>query len=201
MPKSLYPIIAALLLILAGCASSSPKVTYHLLHPTAGPAVEAGAWDPSVYVVVGPVDLPSHLDRPQVVARFRDHTLSVMESQRWAEPLVEGVARTVAENLSRLTGAEKVFLYPFAPGKASASRQVFMDVVRFDTDDAGQAVLDLRWGMKNEKKETLLVRHTALTGVVQGTGQPARVEALSRLVAEFSREVAGVLREETRPSN
>jgi len=193
MPKTVNLILVGVLLFMAGCASSSARVTYHLLYPVAGTAVEAGGWDPSVYVVVGPVSLPSYLNRPQMVARRSDHTLSVSEFQRWAEPLDEGIARTVAENLSRLTGGEKMFIYPFDTPKASAAMQVFMEVVRFDTDDAGNAVLDVRWGVKNGKKEILLTRHTTLAGVVEGTDQPARAKALSRLVAEFSRDVAETL--------
>ena len=192
MPKIVNLIVVGALLMMAGCASSSARVTYHLLHPVAVPA-EAGSWDPSTYVVVGPVELPSYLDRPQMVARRNDHTLSVNEYQRWAEPLHEGIARTVVENLSRLTGGDKMFLYPFDVPKASVSMQVFMHVVRFDTDEAGKAVLDVRWGVKNGKKETLLTRHTSLAGDVQGAGQPARANALSRLVAEFSRDVAETL--------
>ncbi|VVS94100.1 PqiC family protein [Desulfoluna spongiiphila] len=192
MPKIVNLIVAGALLLMAGCTSSSTAVTYHLLHPVAA-SVEAGSWDPSTYVVVGPVDLPSYLDRPQMVARRSDHTLSVNEYQRWAEPLDEGIARTVAENLSRLTGGDKVFLYPFDTPKASVSMQVFMDVVRFDTDEAGKAVLDVRWGVKNGEKEMLFMRHTSLSGDVEGADQPARAKALSRLVAEFSRDVAEIL--------
>ncbi|VFQ44467.1 PqiC family protein [Desulfoluna butyratoxydans] len=192
MPKTVNLIVVGAFLLMAGCASSSAVVTYHLLHPVAAP-VEAGHWDPSTYVVVGPVELPSYLDRPQMVSRRSDHTLSVNEYQRWAEPLDEGIARTVAENLSQLTGGEKMFLYPFDAPKASATMQVFMDVVRFDTDEAGKAVLDVRWGLKNGKRETLLTRHTSLSGVVDGEDQPARARALSRLVAEFSRDVARTL--------
>ncbi|SCX97098.1 PqiC family protein [Desulfoluna spongiiphila] len=192
MPKIVNLIVAGALLLMAGCTSSSTAVTYHLLHPVAASA-EAGSWDPSTYVVVGPVDLPSYLDRPQMVARKSDHTLSVNEYQRWAEPLDEGIARTVAENLSRLTGGDKVFLYPFDTPKASVSMQVFMDVVRFDTDEAGKAVLDVRWGVKNGEKEMLFMRHTSLSGDVEGADQPARAKALSRLVAEFSRDVAETL--------
>ncbi|WP_300670648.1 membrane integrity-associated transporter subunit PqiC [Desulfoluna sp.] len=196
MPKIFYVITVGALLFMTGCLSSpSPAVTYHLLHPAAVPAEETGSWDPSMYVVVGPVVLPSHLDRPQIVARRMNHTLLLNDYQRWAEPLREGIARAVAENLSRLTGAEKFFIYPFDTPKGGVSMQVFMDVVRFDTDEAGNAFFDLRWGVKNGKRQTLTTAHTTLQRKVGGADQPARVEALSRLISVFSSEVVETLRQ------
>jgi uncharacterized lipoprotein YmbA len=186
-------IAVGLLLLMAGCAASSPKTTYHLLQAGVISAEQAGNWDPSAYLVVGPVSLPSHLNRPQMVMRHGDQTLSFSEHQRWAEPLDEGIARAVAENLARLTGAEKVALYPFNTPKEHSSVRVFMDVVRFDTDEAGKAVFDVRWGVRNGKEKTFTIKHTTLDGLAEGTDQPARAEALSRLIAEFSREVAGTL--------
>ena len=192
--KTLHLIIIGLALLVAGCATPAAKFTHHVLHPAVDPAAEAGGWDPEVYVVVGPVELPSYLDKPQMVVRHSDHTLSFSEFQRWAEPLHKGISRTVAENLSRLTGAEKVATYPFAVPKGSTSMRVIMDVVRFDADDAGKVTLDVRWGVRNGTSQAVTTGHTTLSGVVDGAGQPARTKALSMLLAEFSREVAETLK-------
>ncbi|BCS97072.1 hypothetical protein DSLASN_27040 [Desulfoluna limicola] len=192
--KTHHLIVIGLFLLVAGCATPAAKFTHHVLHPAVSPSAEAGGWDPEVYVVVGPVELPAYLDKPQMVLRHSDHTLSFSEFQRWAEPLRKGISRAVAENLSRLTGAEKVAIYPFDAPQGSPSMRVVMDVVRFDADDDGKVTLDVRWGVRNGKSQSVTTGHTTLSGGVEGAGQPARTKALSLLLAEFSREVAETLK-------
>lgn len=191
--KIRYLTLFSFLLWMAGCVSPSPELTYHLLYPEAISVGHGEIKDPSVYLVVGPVLIPSYLGRPQMVVRHGDGTLYFIQYHRWAEPLDESITRAVAENLSRLTGVEKVAFYPFDPPEGSRSMRIFLDVVRFDTDDKGDAVFDLRWGVKDGGDHSISMRHTSLTGRVVGEGPSARSRALSRLIAEFSQEVADLL--------
>ncbi len=178
---------------MTGCAVSSPELTYHLLYPESISVAHVQIKVPPVYLVVGPVLMPSHLGRPQMGVRHGDGVLHFMEYHRWAEPLDENIARVVGENLSRLMGVETMALYPFEPPEEHRSMRVFMDVVRFDTNERGEAVFDLRWGAKDGDDGVIFRRHTSLSGRVVGEGPAARSHALSLLIAEFSQEVSDAL--------
>ena len=55
---------------------------------------------------VGPIEIPSYLDRPQIITRMRLHELMLNEHALWAEPLDKALARVIALNLGALTGAD-----------------------------------------------------------------------------------------------
>ena len=192
--KIRYLIASGLFFCVAGCASSSPNLTYYMLAPSALPVAELAIVETRC-LVVGPVNLPTYLNRPQVVVRQRDLTLRFMDYQRWAEPLEENIARTVLENLSTLTGIKMVFRHPHNAPKGCPTLRVFMDVVRFDTDEGRLAHLDVRWGLKDEESGKVLNRHSRLKDSVVGEGFPPRAAALNRVITTFSGEVAQAIRE------
>ncbi|MCK7492219.1 MAG: PqiC family protein [Comamonadaceae bacterium] len=57
--------------------------------------------------------LPDYLDRLQVVTRTPSGELAVSDTQRWAEPLQEGLIRVLDENLSALLGTERIVRFPW----------------------------------------------------------------------------------------
>ena len=78
--------------LICGCASVSPQL--YALIPTAAPSGEAS----DLAVTVGPVSVPEAVDRPQLVSIVAPNKLRVDEFNRWASPLKNGIARTVAEH-------------------------------------------------------------------------------------------------------
>ena len=77
----------------AGCASAPAR--FYTLAPTA----TAGPGPAAAYaIVVGPVSLPAEVDRPEFVVQVAPNRVALDEFNRWAAPLGEGIARTVAGN-------------------------------------------------------------------------------------------------------
>src|SRR5262245_11281949 len=83
-------------LTLAGCMSVADPTKYYVLSATEPrePAPTAAA--SGVAVGVGPVLIPSYLDRVQIVTRSASGEVDVAKYERWAEPLESGVAQVLA---------------------------------------------------------------------------------------------------------
>jgi uncharacterized protein len=186
-------LMAVLGAMLAGaCATTSPAMRFFLLSPIESPASpQPGLGE--LLVVVGPLQLPGHLDRPQLVVRQQDGQLSLREFDRWAEPLDEHLSSTVTTNLVRLTGSPRIVAWPL-PGRASADRRILGRIIRFDTDASGMAVLELQWSITDGSGEPLVpVRIDMFQAQASATEPAALVVALSDTLAQFSRQLAAGL--------
>ncbi len=174
---------------LAGCGSS-PQPRLYVLSPSAGAGGPAGG-GLGLAVGVGPVTVAPHLDRPQIVTR-RGSELQLSELERWAEPLADGIARTLAEDLGALLATDRLWLYPWPPS-VPVDVQVTVDVLRFD-QEGGDGVLAARWTVTDADGRFATRRFERREPAAEPE-RAATVEALSRALAELSREIAGTLAE------
>jgi uncharacterized lipoprotein YmbA len=175
--------------VLAGaCTTASPPMRYYLLTPVAGDPVAGTALGERT-VIVGPFQLPGYLDRPQLMVRLPDGELALREYDRWAEPLEAVLVRTLAENLGRLTGSERIITFP-QDRRASVDQRVSGRVMRFETDAAGLAVLRLQWSIRDSGGEPLApVRISEYRVQAAGDTPAAQVAALSETLARFAAEL------------
>ena len=68
-------------------------------------------------------------------------------------------------------------------------------MLRFDRNKGGDAVLKARWALKSPSNDhELLARETRYTRRPAGEDYKATAESMSRLLADFSRDVAAALR-------
>ncbi len=180
-------------MLLAGCAETSPTRFYTLSDMGGSPAVAARAAANRLAIAVGPVNLPEYLDRPQVVRRSGPNTFDVAGFDSWGEPLEDMFPRIVAQNLSTLLATDRVFVIP-RRRLPTVDYQVEIEVLRFDANVGGDAVLEARWEVfDGEGKQLLLDKTTVsepvLAPVVGESYEPV-VAAMSAVVAEFSRQIA-----------
>ncbi|WP_415037234.1 membrane integrity-associated transporter subunit PqiC, partial [Azonexus sp.] len=90
-------------LLLSACASTPPNQFYLLeAAPTTATLNTASSTAPRLGI--GTIVLPDYLNRPQIVLRDHGGRLLLRERERWAEPLEDGVRRTLGENLGQLLG-------------------------------------------------------------------------------------------------
>src|SRR5262249_8992959 len=73
--------------------SAAPEATV-----STSPSTEAGT--ASVTIGVGPVIIPAYLDRTEIVTRTAADRVEISMFHRWAEPLADSIARTVAEEIA-----------------------------------------------------------------------------------------------------
>lgn len=186
---------AAALLWLAGC-SASPAPRLYVLSPLPDAETVAGAAGDSanigIGIGIGPVTLAPHLDRPQIVSR-RGSEIHLGELDRWAEPLADGIARVLAENLEQMLASDRLWLYPWPP-PAPVDVQVMVEIRRFDDSGDGDARLAAHWTLLGAG-EVLATRRFDRREPCDSADPAATVLALSRALAELSREIAAALAE------
>ena len=90
-------------LLVAACGSVPPQ-NYYVLTPVAAPA-NAGAMPvpnaAAIDIVVEQAHVPQLVDRPQLVISHSDHRVTILEQQRWAEPLRVAIPRVIARDIER----------------------------------------------------------------------------------------------------
>jgi uncharacterized lipoprotein YmbA len=174
----------ALALMLAACASADP--TYYTLQPAPG-TPHAG---PHLSIEIRRPGLAGYLDRSDVVLKSADYKLNVNSQIRWAEPLGDMIGRILAQDLSQRLPDSSVFT---ESGSISAdpSLRVEVDILDFDTDGAGNVVLNAQVAVERGTTHSpLATRHVALTAQPAGPGAGELAASLSGLLGQLSDQVA-----------
>jgi uncharacterized lipoprotein YmbA len=142
-------------------------------------------------IAVGPVEIPKYLDRSQIVTVTAPNRVDLAEYDRWAEPLDVTLARTVAENLSSMTPARLVEVYPFPTNLDPSARQIVIQILRFDLRSNGEVSLAANWSIVDQEGRRTLYRGTSKASEQATVGDyKSATLAMSRAVATFSREIA-----------
>jgi len=155
-------------------------------------AAERQNSDPSgqISLGVGPVRLPAYLDRREIVMRVAPSRFDLSENDRWAEPLAENLTHVLAQNLSILLGSDRIIAYPW-PLDLKPHYRVEIQVLRFESNSAGEAQLSARWAVIDDTgKETPNLKASHLTRQAKEKSTDGSVAALSETVADLSREIA-----------
>lgn len=174
----------------SGCVSfkRTPGARYFVLRSL----VEAK--DPEVPVAgsVGllPVRVAGALDRPQLVTWTAPNELRLDELQRWAEPLAEGVSRTLAENLAALLPGDRILRAPW-PVAARPRCRVAAELGVFGLQPDGAVRLEASIVLLAPGEERVLARRAfAESRKPVAGGAAATVDAMSELVAALARQTA-----------
>jgi len=181
----------------SGCAGSRSAKFYTLTPLSAqGDLPKRGPAERGIAVAIGPVAIPDYLNRPQILTRSGPRELKLAEFERWAGSLEEDVSRVLAENLSVLLSPDNVTVlrwgrdaYPFP-----AEYRVGIDVTRFEGTFGESVSLAVRWTVYREEDKKILSAHeSTVKEPVEGQDYDALVGAMSRALADLSREIAGAI--------
>jgi uncharacterized lipoprotein YmbA len=177
-------VLIALAACVAGCGSSPPARFYMLRAEVTPLEVRS-----SVSVVVGPVALPAVVDRPQIVVSTGPYEVQLDELNRWAAPLQDELARTVAQNLAALLGTTRVMLFSQALN-VDEDYRLAIDIRSFESVTGSSATLDAVWTVKRIKDGKSRTGRTSVRESVRDDGYDALAAAHSRAVARMSRDIA-----------
>jgi uncharacterized lipoprotein YmbA len=188
--------LGALCLMVAGCATK--PTSFYLLSSlntvtaSKGAAGSSGA-SPTVSVGVGPVVLPQHLDRPQIVTRLSQNKVELNEFNQWAGALRGNFSEVLANNLSILIPTNRISLYPWKRSK-QIDYQVAVHVDQFDVVADGSAALIARWTLsKSDDNEPLLEKKSTISKPVSAQTYEAKVAAMSQLIEDLSKRIAAAI--------
>jgi uncharacterized lipoprotein YmbA len=192
--RFVWLLLAVAALATLGCASKGVKPREYLLTPatTAG----AGSGDVGdVRIGVGPVTIPSYLDRANLVTRVGDNELAFSDLHRWGESLETGIARVVAANLVLLVPARQVESYPWRT-LPKIDYRVTMEIERFERGPDGNVDLDVRWFLGDGKSGRIRqASHSRFSIAAGGRTHADTVAAMSEAAAQLSAEIANVIQQ------
>jgi hypothetical protein len=185
--RNVFVLLLATVVGAAGCAKGIPPDFYVLHADTSASLVGA---ERGVVVGVGPVELPAHLNRSQIVTRASEYQLDLSESHQWAEPLKDNVSRVIAVNLSHMLESNRVFVVPRRQ-TISLEFQVSIDIGRFDGKLGESASLGARWTLYgSDTRKPLLSKVTIVNERTEDGSYNALVAASSRTLQALSMEIA-----------
>jgi len=199
--RPVYVIFCAVLLLVSACSPfgsgtqtrSKNYVLNSLYSEETQPQPVADLSD--IGILVGPIRMAMYLDRSDIVIRNSQNEIEIVDFAAWAGPLQENFSRVLAENLSLWLNTKKVAIFPGSK-IPFFNYNVSMTVTRFDGRPGENAQLRARWVIMDKKRKTLLFNeHTVLTDPTENDSIEALVAAQSRLVAEFSREIAEAIKD------
>lgn len=146
-------------------------------------------------ILVGPIRMAQYLDRSDVVIRNSSNEIVIADFASWAGPLRENFSRVLAENLSLWLNTKKVAIFP-GTKLQFFKYNVTMNVNRFDGRPGDQSNLRARWAILDKKRKTMLFDdHIILSHPIENDSIEAMVASQSRLVADFSRQIAEVIKD------
>ena len=187
-----YATYPSLLLIamLMGC-SSSPPTRLYLIEPIIVP--ENLTTETELTIAVGPIMLAQHLDRREVLSHDEPYRLMVAEFDRWAEPLEDNITSVLTENLSTLLSTDRVIDRRL--DSRSVDYTVRVHVIALAAESNGAVSLKAAWTIDDQTKNPGVLHKNSYTER-RGDGEVvATVAAISRAIAQLSRDIADEINE------
>ena len=180
-------IITLIMLVMAGCAPTPPPTYYQLEEPA---NIQLSGIERGVAVGVGPLNLPSYLDRPQIVTRATEHQLVLSEFNRWAEPLKESLLRVIVVNLSNKLESTRIFGIPRRSSGVPLEFKVEINIARFDGRLGGEVLLVARWILTDQDSQVISTKVSIIKEQSSGDGYDELIQAQNKTLRQLSDEIA-----------
>jgi len=182
----LFPVL--LLAALAGGCAKGPPPEFYVLNPTVPAAIPG--FEQGVTIGIGPVTLPPHLDRNQIVTHEDATKLLLSEQNQWAEPLKEGVIRVLVISIGLTLDSNRIYALPLRQPR-DMDYSVAVDVLRLEGRLGGSAVLAARWLLlSGDGRKVLSSKVSRIEEPTSGPTMNDLVQAQSRAVSALGKEIA-----------
>lgn len=166
-------------LLLAACATSPAPRLHQLDLPAARPLAAAG-----LALLIGPVQVPEAVDRPQFVLTGPDGQLALRDDWRWAQTYKGEFARAFAAQLAERLGSARVL--PYGTVALDAPR-LGVTLLRVDTQVGGEVLIEAVCTLQRGSLPPLIHRSTLRQS--GGGDASALVASHSALVARLAAEL------------
>ena len=175
--------------LLSACISA-PPTQFYVLEPLSGQPSSSTSAEKKRQIGIGPVSIPTLLERKQIVTRLPDQSINIAELHQWASPLKDNVAQVLTHNLAALQAGDLIRAYPWS-AYGTVDYRIIIDIIRFDTVLERSVNLEANWTIMDEKNHTLLSNgRTKIEHPLDEPTYPSAANALSKILSEFSRELS-----------
>ncbi|WP_417811046.1 PqiC family protein [Thalassospira alkalitolerans] len=176
-----------------GACSTPVQERYFMLSPDEVNAPSEATTGAAV-MGIGPIAIPSHLDRTQLVTRSSDNRLIINQFDRWAEPLDENIQRVLIENLDRRLHPQRIETFPWN-SRDGVVWQVVVDFGQFERQPDGSVGMAARWKIVNfASGEIVVSERFSDTIIPRDTTTEATVAAMSILLGRLSDSISAAYR-------
>lgn len=176
--------------VLLSACISTPPTHFYVLEPLSKPPPTSTTLEKKRKIGIGPVTLPTLLERKQIVTRLPDNSVAIAEFHQWASPLKDNVAQVLTYNMATLQAGDLIRAYPWS-AYGAVDYRIIIDIIRFDTHPEQSVNLEANWAIMNEKNHTLLSNgHTKIEHSLNDPSYPSAVKALNKILSEFSQELS-----------
>jgi len=197
--RILYPLFAVCMIaLLGGCFGTSPSSRFYTLTPRDSRGISASG-GVEVVVRVGPVAIPSYLDRQQIVTRSGSNEVVISEYERWGGTLDDEITRLLVNDIAVRLAPKGISVVPWRSislAEAPTLYRIPVGIDRFDGAPGETVVLNASWAviMKKDKQETpLVVRESTITEAVGGKSYDALVAAMGKAVDRLAGEMSNAI--------
>lgn len=196
-------LLAMLISTFAFLGCSSPQSNFYTLG--ASPILPTSQAAKKTRIMIGPVNLPGMVDRPQLVAQNANNIVQVYEYHRWANTLKGDVGDVIASNVAQALAISNVWSFSQST-QANFDYQVLVDVQNIDTKLGDRVVVDVMWTIKPAAKikptgklasgassvptEKPIMGRSLVQEQITGSGFEAVVAAQGRAFSRVGQEIA-----------
>jgi len=189
--------------LLLGCSTSSPTPKYFTLSSLSSPkpADVFHSRSSAAVIGIGPVEIPDYLDKPQIVTRTATNELLLSEFNLWGGSLKADVMRVIIEDTSSFLGSEPVTIVAWRAHVPGFYR-IPIYFSRLDVIPDGTVSLNAKWGIVAKDGKTIAtIQESSITKPVKGKEYNDIVNAMSDVLADFSKEIASAVKVVIRKAN
>jgi uncharacterized lipoprotein YmbA len=183
--------------MIAGCGAV-PTQNYYVLTPVAVTAAAGAASKATagITILVDPAHVPDAVDRPQLVISDSDNKVTILEQQRWAEPLRAAIPQVIALDLATELDGARVSVASSITGDDTF--RLSLDVQRFESRPGAQVAIEIAWTLRhyvgNAGTNATKSGRSSAREPVAGGDYDAIASAHSRALATISRDIAAAIR-------
>jgi uncharacterized protein len=179
------PLRAAILLcgtMLAACASQTDRFYTLTAMPDNPPAPRAA----STTQVLLSASVPTMVDRRAMVLDSPGNQVSILEHERWAAPISDLIAQTLAGDIERRRPDVMVAVR----GVGASAMKIRIDIAELSARAAGNATLEAHWRIVDAESKTDLVGSETFTAPVASGDYAAVARAFSVVVSLLADRLA-----------
>lgn len=176
----------------AGCLGGAPTEP-HWFTLSAPPGADARpaplAARPALGLVLGALELPRYLDRPELVTRDGPHALRVWSGVRWGGSLRSDAQRLLGDELARLLGTSRIAIYP-AEARFPVDYRVLVELLELGSAPGRPVLLRARWTIAGADGRAVAVGASSLAEPPASASWEHYVAAHAAALAALGHEIA-----------
>lgn len=178
--------LLSLCLLLTACGTTPPSNFYVLEALSQPPAMVSSS--NKLLIGIGPLTLPSLLERKQIVTRA-NNAIQLSEFNQWAEPLKDNILTVLTKNITAHRPNALIKAFPWA-AYGEMNYRIIIDIQRFDSELGKASYLEASWAIMQEKDHQIIKSgQTQLSKPLPDASYASVVSAMNQLLSEFSQQL------------